>query len=615
MSTVTTLYNYRTWMTAIALAAVVSVASCRVDTVEPTRTAVEPVKPLAHPSAATVIYTQNRRGYYGTEAIWIAQHVPDHGINRDDLIIGWVHDEANEELRGLVKFTNLDIPAGAKIVNAELSFRCNSAHRQPQVVVYGLLKGFTTPAGEWSAAQVGETTWNSQHHGQQRWAMPGADGGSDGFVFDGDADRCGHPDDTVTIDSPGRVRFDVTRSLAKQFAAGKLYGWVLKAPKVRVDSHAVFSKKLIRLTVSYIPPAGAAQRPASPPEPHLISFDLAYAAEIAANPARAGELPFEGCTFWGIPNGDGQRWLCNSVMGPDPIQLADYSEFISHARIAGRPPSPLQHNFLRVNLTVPGTLIKKDKPYTWGMRPRGNDKVTMWWADGFETVVHNFKVAAQVAKQAGMKGLFIDLEPYGGNVWSFDQQQDAQDLGKTHDQTRAQVKRRAEQIFKAVNEVYPDMTIIVIFYLYTEQEYLLWNDFCDGMFAAADSRMRIVNGNERAYQVVSRKEFEALYDWHYKGSLQYCSVPKKYLRQSEAGFGVWFDWQGWGEQPELISSSAVWQTKLENALAVADSYVWVYTGSSGRIVPRWWTGEHLPAEYMAATKRAVELARQRRALD
>lgn len=567
------------------------------------------------PDAANVTYTQARRGYYGMEGVWLAQHVPDHGINRDDLIVGWVGHHPQEELRGLVKFTGLDIPPGSEILSADLSFHCGQIYQSPAVSVYGLLNEFSAGTNEWATASPGDSTWNSRRHAGVPWGAPGAGLDDAADTFDGTADRSAEADATATFERRGRVHFDVTRSFRRQFETGKLYGWLLKAPETKPESYAVFAKDRARLEVQFRPPPGVAFHSWTPSGPHLISFDLGYAAAIAKKPARAEELPFDGATFWGVPNDGGQRWMCNSVMGPDPIEVGEYSEFIEDMNVVRRPPSPLQHNFLRVNLCVPGTLEKAERPYTWDTRPRGSDKVTMWWADGFETIVSNIETAAAVAREAGMKGLFLDIEQYGGDIWSHEKLKDAAERGKTIEETRVQVRRRADAFIQGINRVYPDMTLIVIFYLYTEQEHLLWNDFCDGMIAGADPRMRIVNGTERAYGSVSRKEFEALYGWHYQGSLPYCSVPEKYLRQTEMAFGVYFDWKGWGADPEMVSSSALWQAKLENALAITDRYVWVYTGGGASLHPDWWTGNNLPAAYVEATRRGVELARRRRAAE
>ena len=75
---------------------------------------------------------------------------------------------------------------------------------------------------------------------------------------------------------------------------------------------------------------------------------------------------------------------------------------------------------------------------------------------------------------------------------------------------------------------------------------------------------------------------------------------------------MWFNRNGWSNDPELYNySPAAWQTKLENALKIADSYVWVFTGGSGGVNPNWWTGQHIPEAYYEATQKARDLARRR----
>jgi hypothetical protein len=51
-----------------------------------------------------------------------------------------------------------------------------------------------------------------------------------------------------------------------------------------------------------------------------------------------------------------------------------------------------------------------------------------------------------------------------------------------------------------------------------------------------------------------------------------------------------------------------WQFRVENALKVADSYVWIFQNQ-----PDWWSGKDLPQAYIEATQRGLELARRRQA--
>ena len=557
----------------------------------------------------TVKYTIGRRGYAGAESIWMAGHVPDKSLGRNDVLVGQFEkpETSRRIVRCLLRFTGLSIPTSSKILSARLRAPISQVLGKPDIAVFGLLKDFKRPDHEWQPALEGETTWNSQYHGLKPWGAPAAGKAGSRFEYDGDADHFGEADSVVRIRRQGLATFDVTRSFANELAAAKPYGWLLTEATGAAETYAAFPLRGTELVVTYVPPSAQAAPPPKPPELRLISFELGTAQRVAENLARVRQLPFQGAAFWGIDNTD-ERWVCNSVFGPDRIEVEHYSAFIEAGKRLAQPDSPLTDNFLRVNI-VPGTLEPREGGghYTWENRPRGQDGATMWWAEGFDAVVHNMGVAAEVARRARMKGILLDWEQYAGDVFSFGKLKDAHEQGKTIGQTRVQVRKRAELLMQAVNGVYPDMTIITIFNLYTDQTNLLWNAFVDGMVAASGPRMRLVEGNEQGYQATSTAEFQALYDWDYLEAPKFSAVPEKYLRQVEVGFGVWMDRNGWGKDPELNESSAAWQCRLESALTVADSYVWVYA-----VEPRWLSGNNIPQAYMNATFRAWDLVQRRR---
>lgn len=563
--------------------------------------------------AVTERFISGRRGYSGLLGIWLAEYVPDKSINRTDLLVGRVYKNTELEWRSLVSFTDLQLPPASKIISANLILNCSQISGKPKIAVYGLLRDFKPAAAEWGEAKPGESTWNSQIHGRTKWGKPGADSVSSTFEYDGKADRFGKPDSTIEIGSTGKIVFDVTRSFASQLAADKEYGWLLLSLTKQPETLANFAKHQAELKVTYSTPGDSRAHVTNPLERKLISFRLAEAYAMAENLPRLQAMPYKGAVFLGAGKkrlDGGRTIIANSVFGPDPIDASEFSEFVEDIGRIQRKPSPLQHNFLRINLTVPGTLKKLDKSYTWDTRPRGDDKVSMWWADGFDAVLHNTKVAAQLARKSGMKGLLLDWETYGGNIWSMEYLEDA--AGRSLEKTRAQVRVRAHLFTQVLNESFPEMTLIVIPQLYHHDTHLFWNDFCDELIVACDPRMRIINGNESGgYQAVSENEFQKLYDAHYSEALKHSSVPQKFRRQTAVGFGLWLNWKGWSETPEIHSSSAEWQTKIENAMRVSDTYIWVFTGGTDKVMPDWWTGNNLPDAYLKATRRGLELGMKR----
>ena len=574
--------------------------------------------------AVTFRYTHGHEGYRAARLILLRRHAPDSAWQQWDNDVGtYDYEPPRDELRaarGLVKFTNLRIPAGSKVLSAKLSVDAVRGQGEPKIAVYGLLKPFRAPLRRLheGAARTGDSTWNSQYHGIQPWGAPGASKAGTGWEYDGDADHFGEPDDTVAFtktkrSETGRYTFDVTRSLANQVAAGKLYGWLLA--EVGGEPRTGVNLRLWNATleITYVPAGDVARLPLASNK-RLICFDMAKLRDVRDNLDRLNELPFHGATFWGIDDGDRPNgWICNQVFSRYKLRIEDYADFIEAGRVAFRPPSPLTDNFLRVNACAPGTLDEAEAGYwTWDTGP--GDDVTMWWADGFDAVVHNMGVAAKVAKAAGFKGIILDLEGYQGNILDFSRQRDARELGKTVEQTRVQVRKRVEQLMGAVNREYPDMTLIIIHLMYVgPSPDSLHNAFIDGVVAAADPRMRLVSGNER-YFLTSREDFFKAYEWDYEQAPKFSAVPDKYLRQFEVSFGVWLGRHGWGAEPELDESPASWQAYLENALGAADRYVWVfYGGGSNTGQLNWMTGENLPQAYIDATHRALNLTARRSA--
>ncbi|HXG24893.1 MAG TPA: DNRLRE domain-containing protein, partial [Chthonomonadales bacterium] len=537
-----------------------------------------------------------------------------------EILVGRIFDDDVSRFKGLVRFTNLSIPAGSKVVSAKLSLFCNGFSGKPQIGVFGLLKPFSEGSSRGTTARAGETTWNMLRHGEAMWGTPGVGSGSDGYDFDGPADFHTPADATVSITEAGWYEWDVTPSFSRQWNAGKDYGWLIMETSDRPATYAGFRTREAaidelpsllypKLTVTFIPPRDAAL-PAAPVGPKLINFYFGHPEILTKDPERLAKLPFDGGVFHGEDNrnlGSGEGSIVLNVFGPEKLDVKNYSHFIACMKAIQKPPSPLQDNFLRFNV-VPGTLERKDVPYNWENRPRRNEMVTMWFSD-FDTVVHNVRVAAMVAREAGMRGLLFDWEEYAGDIFNYDRLKDAHDQGKSSEETRQQVRKCAERIGKAIAETYPTMTLIIIPGVYSIRKSELLTAFMDGLIAACDPRTRIVDGNEK-YHLFAATQFWEAYDFHYKQAPAMSAVPEKYLRQVEVGFGVHIDRYGWGPNPEWIYSSARWQTKLENALTVADSYVWVFTGGGNAANQAdWWTGQNLPQDYIEATRKAREWAR------
>jgi hypothetical protein len=148
------------------------------------------------------------------------------------------------------------------------------------------------------------------------------------------------------------------------------------------------------------------------------------------------QFPFDGLVFHAT-SGKGENlswevWGGRKYSADEFIQAIDDLKATKFARFTDR--------FLRVNVTP----AKLD-----------------WFDDGaWASVVNNFGVAAKLAKEGRCKGFMFDTEQYEG-VTVFDYRQ--QKNKKTFAEYQAKVRQRGREWVKAVNQHYPDITILLTF--------------------------------------------------------------------------------------------------------------------------------------------------------
>ena len=295
------------------------------------------------------------------------------------------------------------------------------------------------------------------------------------------------------------------------------------------------------------------------------------------------------------------------MFGPNRLQAGDYGEYARAGRELLKPPSPLTANFLKVNV-YPGTLDPAVDP-SWNNR--GNLEPSVWFSD-FSVAVNNIGVAARVAKDAGMVGIALDWEVYGANLWQYEEQVDIREQKIDLKQALERVRECGEQFIQAINREFPDMMLLIVPHAYGGRyggDYELIWPFLEGLFAAADSRMRIIDGNEDGYNARHIDEFRDLVNRTSGAKLPTPELTKKYRHHIVSGVGVWLERNGWSDQPETRNiTPAHWEVKLRDAIRLAEGCVWVFNGGSGSLIPNWWEAKGstpiVPPAYQDATRRA-----------
>ncbi|HOJ75154.1 MAG TPA: hypothetical protein PLQ89_05565 [Phycisphaerae bacterium] len=233
----------------------------------------------------------------------------------------------------------------------------------------------------------------------------------------------------------------------------------------------------------------------------------------------------------------------------------------------------------------------------------GKDASAFDWFDEHPWIVENWRLMAAAAKKAGFKGICFDTEYYEG-LPLFGYSSARHSKTRTFEEYRRQVYTRAAEIMRAVNQEFPDITILILFgysgsfhgvpqhAASRAEHYTLVAAFVDGLLSECGPQARVFDMHEqcfsfrvpgsyaRARAMMTDLLAETSYD------------PERYRRHHRVGFSFWADcWENASEDrpfdvdvldnnyytPEEFAYS------LHQALAYSDGYVWMWPG-----VIRWW---------------------------
>jgi hypothetical protein len=268
------------------------------------------------------------------------------------------------------------------------------------------------------------------------------------------------------------------------------------------------------------------------------------------------------------------------------------------------------------------------------------------WFDTHDTILNNVRLAAVIAKEGGMKGIFFDPEAYEAPIWDYHKQRDAKT--KSYAEYAAQVRKRGAEVMNVIQKEYPDITILTAFghsvncrHGYTDEkdksisfseysndprklqyfEYGLLSEFLNGMVDAAGPKVKLIDGWESAYFYLRAQEFSEGRRIVYEKVLPFVADPVKYKKVYSCSFGIWLDanWlagmnrddypaDGRGEYPGWSNKDfsrnyfqpAELEISLKNAFRYSDEYVWLY---SERV---FYSGaqKNIPDAYIQAISRA-----------
>jgi hypothetical protein len=176
----------------------------------------------------------------------------------------------------------------------------------------------------------------------------------------------------------------------------------------------------------------------------------------------------------------------------------------------------------------------------------------------WKNVCHNFKLMAWFAREAGFKGLLLDVEHYNyGKPILF---QYVPNDKHSFEETYLKARQRGRELMQAVAEEYPEITILTVLgslslnfpalessdpmqYLKTAQ-YGLSTGFFNGMYDVMPDGVQLLDGFEAAgYSAAQEMDFLRMADDFNRKSPQLLAPEnvEKFLKQSSLAIGLYLD--------------------------------------------------------------------------
>jgi len=203
--------------------------------------------------------------------------------------------------------------------------------------------------------------------------------------------------------------------------------------------------------------------------------------------------------------------------------------------------------------------------------------------------IANFAHLARAARDAGLKGLYIDNESYQA-PWA-DYPRGVLHEKKSLQEYQDQARLRGRQVMEAMVSQYPDITVLLLhgpyvsepkaqpplFFQWQESNELL-GPFFAGFVEGAGARATVVDGGE-LYQLRTEAEFRESREWRksvFPSAEVNCAFLPPPLRAAwedrlSVAFGIIDQpFKGQAMDPEILA------TTLARALRRTDRYVWLY---------------------------------------
>jgi len=315
-----------------------------------------------------------------------------------------------------------------------------------------------------------------------------------------------------------------------------------------------------------------------------------YPLVISKHMDHIESMPFDGM-FINSP-------ICWRLMNGDAVSYEKIAEELSPLKDAYKKFS---HNFIYVFIDFPGDF---------------------WDDETWQITARNFGNMARVAKEFGFAGIVYDNEEYLDGRW-LNYGEDYKNPDYDLEEHKDQVILRGKQVMEAMVMEFQDIEVFTYHGPYLSEpnyrvpdvimgqsaswdHYELLGPFFVGMMLGKGEKGTIIDGGE-VYQYRTYQDFKSSYQirkyeiaseetdsWFIPYELRL-----KWPNEISIAFGVYN--RQWKEDYPM--NPEIMRTTLENALRIADKYVWYYTEDDNWLIP----GE-MPVEWSDMVKVVREKA-------
>jgi hypothetical protein len=239
------------------------------------------------------------------------------------------------------------------------------------------------------------------------------------------------------------------------------------------------------------------------------------------------------------------------------------------------------------------------------VRLNGSPGKTEWADDAaWKALSEKAAILAWVCKAGGLKGISLDPESYGENLFQF-----KPGGGRSFPETAALARKRGAQAMRAIASEHPSMTFLSLWLaslcmhagrtavpddILIADRYGLWPSFLNGLLDAVPPSMTLVDANENGYYIEGDAYHRVASDMRSLTGPAFALIAPenraKYRAQMQVGFGFYLDMYVNPEGNQYYRGPKEGGTRLDRlrdnlaaARDASDQYVWLYGEQS-----RWW---------------------------